>query len=157
MTNLIHLWNKLEKLPFGKWLFSKMLGIFIPYTGTMKAVIQSIEKTPSGGTATVRLRDRKRVRNHLDSIHAVALMNLSELTTGVAVIAAMPPKSRMILKHFEIDYIAKARGTLLSHSHCPTILDSSDCEIKVPVEIKDTSGVVVCRAVSTWKIGAVRS
>jgi hypothetical protein len=67
-------WRRFSALPGGKLLFSAALGRFVPYTGSIGARIQRLEP----GLCVASLRDRRCVRNHLGSIHAMALANLGE-------------------------------------------------------------------------------
>lgn len=147
------MWNYLSPYPGGKWLFSKLVGITIPYTGSMQPRVLSLQP----GHAVVQLHDRRRVRNHLNSIHAIALANLAEFTTGLATLSAMPVNSRAILTGLEVSYHKKARGTLKAEctTNSLTTLSSNVDEKSLQVEarIYDTNGDCVATGLVTWLIG----
>ncbi|MDJ0835171.1 MAG: DUF4442 domain-containing protein [Acidobacteriota bacterium] len=90
---LFHWWSRARKIPGGPWLFSRFIGFVVPYTGTIRSKILELQP----GFARVALNDRRRVRNHLKSVHAIALMNLGEFSTGVALMAQLSDRSRAIL------------------------------------------------------------
>lgn len=144
-----NLWQRLSPLPGGKILFSRLVGVVIPYTGSMGARVEQLQP----GHAIVRLPDRRRVRNHLRSIHAIALANLAEFTTGLATLSGMPDTARAILVGLEIEYSKKARGDIIGE--CITSIPETEDrqEYKVEVILRDSSGDTVATAWARWLIG----
>jgi acyl-coenzyme A thioesterase PaaI-like protein len=142
-------WQRLAGFPGGKWLFSRLLGHFVPYTGTLGAYIEVLEP----GHCVVRLRDRRKVRNHLHSVHAMALANLGEMSTGLALMNCLPANMRGILKGFNIEYLKKARGSLLAECHCEIPHGNTEREVVVRCEIRNSAHDVVTVARAQWLIG----
>ena len=142
-------WQQLQRLPAGKWLFSWLLGRFVPYTGTLGACIEVLEP----GHSVVRLSDRRKVRNHLRSVHAMALANLGEMASGLALMNSLPDNARGILAAFNIEYLKKARGELLAECRCEVPATNSEREVEVLCEIRNTDDDIVTVIRAQWLIG----
>jgi acyl-coenzyme A thioesterase PaaI-like protein len=151
-ARLLAAWRRVEGVPGGRWLFSRMVGRMAPYTGSMGARVESLEP----GRAQVRLRDRRRVRNHLRSVHAIALANLGELASGLAATAAMPAGVRGIPTSIRIDYLKKARGllTAVGTAQLPDVgTDAVTAEVQAV--IRDVAGDDVAIVRVEWKLERV--
>jgi acyl-coenzyme A thioesterase PaaI-like protein len=146
---LLSNWNRLAGVPFGKRLFSWAVGRTAPYTGTVGGVYTDLRP----GYARVELRDRRAVRNHLASVHAVALVNLAEMTSGVALMTALPPGVRGIVTGLSIEYLKKARGTLVceTHAEAPAVVTDTLTH-DVLATITDQAGDVVSRCTVHWRL-----
>ena len=93
------------------------------------------------------------MRNHLGSMHAVALANLAEASSGLALLCGLPADARAILTGLSIEYAKKARGTLRSECDFPPVTTAEPREIEVESVIRDAAGDVVARGRARWKIG----
>jgi acyl-coenzyme A thioesterase PaaI-like protein len=142
-------WQRLAGIPGGKWLFSRLLGWFVPYTGTLGACIDVLEP----GHCVVRLVDRRKLRNHLKSVHAMALANLGEMATGLALLNGLPDNTRGILAGFNVEYLKKARGRLVAECRCEIPDNNAEREVEVLCEISNTDNEVVTVARAQWLIG----
>lgn len=144
---LVHLWRRLSPWPGGKWLFSFILARAVPYTGTLRAQVLAV----APGYACVALNDRRRVRNHLRSIHALALANLGEFASALSMMSTAPRGLRMIVTQLSIDYLKKARGRLTAEgrSQLPATI-TTETEQMVFADIRDASGEVVARVAVKW-------
>ena len=151
-TDIRSLWDRLANRPGGRWMFSKLLGRIVPYTGSIRPRV--LELTERG--ARIEMRDRRAVRNHLRSIHAIALANLAELSTGLPLAYAVQPRGRTILVSLTVDYLKKARGTLVGTSNFVPPRADRDEDIDITVEVRDEAGEVVARALARWRVGPVK-
>jgi len=142
-------WDRLQAVPGGPRLFSRLVGMAAPYTGSIGAHVAEL----GYGHARVTLRDRRAVRNHLQSVHAIALANLAEMTGNLAVAYSLPDDARFIVAGMTIDYVKKARGTITGVCECDIPDTSERREIEVPVTMLDASGDEVARATLRTLIG----
>lgn len=149
---IAQLWGTCKQLPGGRKLFSRTLGRMAPYTGTIDCEVEELRT----GFAVVAMRDRRAVRNHLQSVHAIALMNLGEVATGLAVMVAVDGRGRGIITHLSMDYLKKARGriTATCEAEVPDRVGTHDFEAEAV--LRDAGGGIVARARAVWKVDIER-
>lgn len=148
-VSLLVSWKRLHGLPGGRWLFSRMVGRTVPYTGSISPIVQALEP----GHSVVALRDHRAIRNHLHSIHAVALINLGEFASGLAMLTALPAGHRGIVTSLSADYLKKARGDVVAESRVPPgepVTEPVDREAEAV--IRDAEGDVVAVIRARWRI-----
>ncbi|MEW8027209.1 MAG: hotdog fold domain-containing protein [Candidatus Thiodiazotropha sp.] len=146
---VVSLWRRFGNSAIGRRIYSLLFGRMVPYTGTIHPIIEEI----SPGRATVSLRDRKVLRNHLNSIHAIALANVGELASGLALIAALPKSTKGIVTRLEIDYLKKARGdlTAIGEAEVPETI-SEPTTFQAQATIWDSEGDSVANLTAHWQL-----
>jgi len=144
-------WRRLAPLPGGKLLFSWLIRWMVPYSGTTRPVVLEL----ADGLARVRIADGRRVRNHLHSVHAIALANVAELASGLAMTVSLPDGIRGIVTHIEVDYLKKARGTLVAEARVAVPAVSKPEDHVFESLVTDAAGDVVARARVRWRLAPV--
>jgi len=149
-SNLIRdSWDRLQSLPGGRAIFSRLVGRGAPYTGSIGAHVEELDL----GHARVTMRDRRKVRNHIRCVHAIALANLAEMCGNVALAYSLPDDARFIVAGFTIEYIKKARGTITAVASCPVPPTNERKEFDVEVIMYDESEEVVCKVTLRSLVG----
>jgi len=148
-TSVLSLYRRITRWPAGHWIFSRMVCLKAPYFATIAPRFVALEP----GRCEVRIRDRRRVHNHIGTVHAIALCNLAELSAGVMTDVTIPAGMRWIPKGMNVEYLKKAAGTLHGVATPATAAHVSDegHEWPVDVQVTDTTGEAVFRArVMMW-------
>lgn len=142
-------WDRLESVPGGDRAFSLLVGVLAPYTGSMAARVVELRQD----YCRTQLRDRWLVRNHLRSVHAVALANLAELTGNVALAYSLPDDARFIVAGMEVSYDKKARGTITGVCEMQMPRSAERREYSVHVELYNGDGERVAHATLRTLVG----
>jgi acyl-coenzyme A thioesterase PaaI-like protein len=132
----------------GRWLFSRLVCRRAPYFASIAPRVEALEP----GRCVVRIRDRRRVHNHLGTVHAIALCNAAELAAGLATDATIDPALRWIPKSMQVDYLKPARGTLTATASVPAVVTvGAGAECVVAVDVRTAGGdSVFTAAISMW-------
>lgn len=149
ISQVLHFWQYFSKYRLGKWLFSYLIRFVNPYSGILGAYINVLEP----GYTEVLLTDKKKNRNHLNSVHAIALTNLGELSSGLALLSSLKPHMRGIVTHISIDFLKKARGTLKAVCDCKLPEIKEDTDFILHSNIFDEHDDCVARVEVRWKLG----
>jgi acyl-coenzyme A thioesterase PaaI-like protein len=147
MTNkLLGMYQRAGRWPFGRQLFSAYAARKAPYFSTISPLIQLLEPN----RCEVLLRKRRRVENHIGTVHVIAIANGLEMAMGFMSEASIPAHLRWIPKGMELTYPNKAGSDIRC---CAEV--SADAwhpgDLPVTVEAFDRDGqIVVSGTINLW-------
>jgi acyl-coenzyme A thioesterase PaaI-like protein len=148
-TRLLRLYRRMQRWPAGQWLFSRAVCFKAPYFASIAPRITVLEPGRCEGV----IRHRRRVSNHIGTVHAIALCNLAELVAGLMTDASLPPSMRWIPRGMEVEYLKKAMGTIraVATPEAPLVEAVEGYALPVLVQARNGAGEEVLRArISMW-------
>jgi acyl-coenzyme A thioesterase PaaI-like protein len=146
-----------QSLPFGRALFSSLVGVTAPYSASIGATILSFDAK----SVTCSIEDRPWLRNPFSSIHAIALANLGELASGLGVMSTLQniKTVRGIPVSVNTKYMKKSRGTITATCSLANLGQqlkgiTTKSTIVVETIMRDASGdqVAVCQVVWQFSV-----
>lgn len=140
--NLAKLYKSLSAWPLGKKIFSMIAAQKAPYFSTISPLIEELTEEK----CLVRLKKRRKVLNHLGTVHAIAMCNMCELAFGLTMEAGLSRKLRWIPKGMTVRYLKKAETDLLATCLYPAIHSLTPGDHIVPVRVTDRNLVTVMEA-----------
>ncbi|MGH3464604.1 MAG: hotdog fold domain-containing protein [Kribbellaceae bacterium] len=146
-TQVQQLYDSLARFPGGKRVFSLGFARKAPYFRSIRP--QFVQIRPN--FASLRLPDRRAVRNHIGTVHAIAVCNGLEAAMGALAEATVPAGKRWLPKGMTVSYLAKSTSDLV----CTAETDPADWEggPDVPVRVqavRDDGTVVVEGVINLW-------
>jgi acyl-coenzyme A thioesterase PaaI-like protein len=148
MSQVLSLWNKTSVLPQGSRIFSILFAQKAPYFASIRPRFVMIEPN----RAELLIPKRRRVHNHLGTVHAIALCNGLEAAMGALAEATIPVGKRWIPKGMEVTYTARATSDIT----CVAETDAEqwtgdDPDLPVRVSgVRDDGTVVIEGVIRLW-------
>lgn len=149
MLRVLELWTTASRVRVGRFelgraLFSRAFALQAPYFGTVRP--RFVELRPNH--AEVVVPKRRRVHNHLGTVHAIALCNGLEAAMGALAEASIPAGKRWIPKGMEVTYTAKATTDITCIAQTdPGQWTGDDPDVPVRVRGVRADGTVVVEGV----------
>jgi acyl-coenzyme A thioesterase PaaI-like protein len=149
MSQVLTLWKKTRAIPVvGPWAFSFAFGQKAPYFATIRPRFTVLEPNH----AELVIPKRRRVHNHLGTVHAIALCNGLEAAMGALAEVTIPSDKRWIPKGMEVAYTAKATSdiTCIAETN-PEQWTSDDPDLPVRVRgVRDDGETVIEGVIRLW-------
>jgi acyl-coenzyme A thioesterase PaaI-like protein len=143
MSQVLTMWNKVSPLPMGTRAFSLLFAHKAPYFASIRPRFTVIEPH----RVELLIPKRRRVHNHLGTVHAIALCNGLEAAMGALAEATIPADKRWIPKGMEVAYTAKASSdiTCIAETDPDQWAGLPDSGADLPVRVRGvrTDGTVV--------------
>jgi acyl-coenzyme A thioesterase PaaI-like protein len=142
-------WNKLSGSSLGRWLFSKLVCFKAPYFATISPRITALQPN----LCEAFILQRRKVQNHIGTVHAIALCNLAELCAGLVTDVSIPADMRWIPKGMTVSYLKKAKGKMSARGQPAKVFYSAQEGYagQIDVTVTDEHGVVIFTAeIAMW-------
>ena len=149
MVDTYALYRRLAAYPQGKRIFSLVFEQAAPYFRTARP--RFVELGPNRAELTIK--KRRRVQNHLGTVHVIAICNGLEAAMGALAEATIPTSRRWIPKGMEVDYTAKATTDIRCLAETAAADWEKPGEVEIPVQVRgvrDDGTVVVQGVIRLW-------
>lgn len=138
------LYQRVSALPAGKRIFSVLYALKAPYFATVRPQVREVREN----YAELSIRNRKRVHNHIGTLHAIAVCNGLEAAMGLLAEATCPSDKRWLPRGLRVDYLAKSTTDLLCIAETDAAdWDATPGDVDIRVKAVRTDGVVVVEGV----------
>jgi acyl-coenzyme A thioesterase PaaI-like protein len=154
-NRLARLVKKIQGYPafLRKPLLNFALRKTVKLVGTAKVEVLELNKQRS----EFRLKNRKKVQNHIGTIHAAGMALIAETATGMVVGMNVPDDKVPVIKTLKVDFLKRAKGDLVAKAHLTEeqiqdILTLEKGEVEVAVTVTDSEGKepIGCKMLWAW-------
>lgn len=147
-TTVQELWDATRKLPQGNKVFSAVFAQRAPYFASVGPVFTEIRPN----YAELKIKKRRKVHNHIGTVHAIALCNGCEAAMGALAEVTIPSGKRWIPRGMDISYTAKADSDIRIIAETdPEQWTSDDPDLHVRVKgLREDDTVVIEGVIKLW-------
>lgn len=143
------IYNQLSNMYGGKFLFNILIRFMSPYSNSIYPTIEHYDNKK----CICSIKEKRCIKNPFNSIHALALGNLGELTSGLLIMEMLHGTNQKgIITKINCKYYKKARGKIIATC---TIDDFKNNTILTT--LIDSNKNIVCKVTCVWNIIQINS
>ena len=145
---VMSLYERTTRLPQGRRVFSLLFSLKAPYFASVRP--RFAELRPD--YAELVVRKRRRVQNHIGTVHVIAICNGLEAAMGALAEVSVPAHKRWIPRGMDVSYTAKATSDITCIAETERAQWTGD-DPDVPVRVRgvrDDGTVVVEGVIRLW-------
>ncbi len=146
-----------KMLKYPPWLGMRLITLLFRYkvkfVGTAGLKIQQTDLK----SVTFFQKNRKKVQNHIGSVHAAAMALMAESATGFVVGLNLPAGKLPLIKSMNLKYVKRAAGDMqavawLTDEQIQKMQNEPKGDVVVSVKVTDAQGIepVICEMVWAW-------
>lgn len=143
---VLKMYNQWANRPLGKRLFSLYAARKAPYFASVSPLVTDLKP----GQCEVFLKKRKRLQNHIGTMHVIAIANGLEMAMGFMAEASIPKHLRWIPKGMDIQYVSKGETDMRCFARLENnAWEVGDLDIEV-VALDKNDKPVVAGTITLW-------
>jgi hypothetical protein len=138
------IYKSLENNIYGKDVFNYIISFVSPYSGSICPSVELFDKTE----CRCSIIERRCLKNPFNSVHALALANLGEFTSGLLMMEYLQSlKKRGIITKITAEYHKKARGKITAICNLSEFKNG-----QIKSDLINEKGDIVCEIKCQWLI-----
>ncbi len=147
--------NKVNQYP--QWLSSRLITWMFRYKVKLAGTAGLDIVETDGKSVTFKQKNRKKVQNHIGSVHAVTMALLAESSTGFVVGINLPGDKLPLIKTMKLDYVKRCSGDItavanVTDAQIAMMNTEPKGEVAVKVVITDSNQIepVIAEMIWAW-------
>lgn len=134
--------------PFG---YTMLFNSMVKLAGTSGLYVETLSQLES----QVYLKNRKKIQNHIGSLHACSMALAAESASGMLVGMNVPDTHIPLIKSMHVDFVRRCQGDIrvkawLSQEDYERIHEEDRGEVNVQVRVDDESGNAPIETEMIW-------
>lgn len=140
---------------YPQWLSSFLITQVFRHTVKLAGTAKVDILRTDGKQVIFKQKNRRKVQNHIGTVHAAAMALLAESATGFIVGVNLPGDKLPLIKTMNLNYVKRSTGDITAVAHLTdeqiTQMQSQDKgEVSVQVEITDAENITPMLAEMIW-------
>ena len=140
----LEIYTILQNKIYGEIVFNNMISFIAPYSGSICPSVEKFNKKES----QCSIVEKRYIKNPFNSIHALALSNLGELTSGLLMIEYLKSsKQKGIITKITTEFHKKAKGKITANCNLTSLKDGI-----IKSDLFNENNILVCEVFCKWKM-----